>query len=183
VLADQAIDRQSRAAVDLVPQLESSIGGKWLDLLKEVERNLVRVAVMLNPDTSPQSKFYMQAIEAAALSLGVKVSALPVRATAEIEPAVAGFAAEPNGGLILPGNAFTGQHQSLIAGPSRTPRRAVVDDLENARHDTVRALSPIGAVAHGARVGQSIGSSLSVVDKLLTLLAARKGEFPQNVNR
>jgi hypothetical protein len=37
----------------------------------------------------------------------------------------------------------------------RTPRRAALDDLENARHDTVRALSPIGAVAPGARVGQS----------------------------
>ena len=36
---------------------EFSIGGKWLDLLKEVAPALARVAVVFNPDTSPQSKF------------------------------------------------------------------------------------------------------------------------------
>jgi putative ABC transport system substrate-binding protein len=93
---------------------ESAIGGKWLGLLKTVAPSLARVAVMVNPDTSPQFRFYMQAIETAAASLAVKASALPVRTPAEIEPAIKAFAAEPNGGLILPGNAFTGQHVALI---------------------------------------------------------------------
>jgi putative ABC transport system substrate-binding protein len=95
---------------------ESSIGGKWLELLKDVAPNLTRVAAIVNPDTSPQFKFYMQAIEAAALSLGVKASALPVRSPVEIKSAVEGFAVEPNGGLILPANTFTNQHASLIIG-------------------------------------------------------------------
>ena len=47
---------------------EFSIGGKWLDLLKEVAPGLARVAVMFNPDTSPQSKFFMRSVEAAAQS-------------------------------------------------------------------------------------------------------------------
>ena len=81
---------------------EFSIGGKWLDLLKEVAPGLARVAVMFNPDTSPQSKFFMRAIEAAAPSLGVQAIAVPVRATADIEPALESFARQPNGGLILP---------------------------------------------------------------------------------
>jgi putative tryptophan/tyrosine transport system substrate-binding protein len=38
-----------------------SIGGKWLGLLKETAPSLPRVAVMFNPDTSPQSKFFVQA--------------------------------------------------------------------------------------------------------------------------
>jgi putative ABC transport system substrate-binding protein len=94
---------------------EFSIGGKWLELLKETAPSLARAAVLINPDTSPQLRFYMQAIEAAGSSLGVKVSAVAVRTAAEIEPAVRGFAAEPNGGLILPGNAFTNEHYSQIA--------------------------------------------------------------------
>jgi putative ABC transport system substrate-binding protein len=61
---------------------EFSIGGKWLDLLKEVAPGLARVAVMFNPDTSPQSKFFMQSIEAAAPSLGVQPVVVPVSATA-----------------------------------------------------------------------------------------------------
>jgi putative ABC transport system substrate-binding protein len=93
---------------------EFSIGGKWLWLLKEVAPSLARVGILINPDTSPQLRFYMQAIEAAGLSLGVKVSALPVRAPAEIEPAMASFAAQQDGGLILLGNAFTNEHYSLI---------------------------------------------------------------------
>ena len=45
---------------------EFSVGGKWLELLKEIAPGLARVGVMFNPDTSPQSKFFMRSIEAAA---------------------------------------------------------------------------------------------------------------------
>src|SRR5271155_554669 len=37
---------------------EFSVGGKWLGLLKQAAPGLVRVAVMFNPDTSPQLKFF-----------------------------------------------------------------------------------------------------------------------------
>jgi putative ABC transport system substrate-binding protein len=36
---------------------EFTIGGKWLDLLKQLVPATTRVAVMFNPQTSPQSKF------------------------------------------------------------------------------------------------------------------------------
>ena len=48
---------------------EFSIGGKWLELLKEIAPGLARIGVMFNPDTSPQSKFFMRSIEAAAPTL------------------------------------------------------------------------------------------------------------------
>jgi putative ABC transport system substrate-binding protein len=94
---------------------EFSIGGKWLDLLKEAAPGLARVAVMFNPDTSPQSKFFMRAVEAAAPSLGVKVVMAVVRTTADIEPACESFAREPNGGLMLPTDSFTRLRLKLIA--------------------------------------------------------------------
>jgi putative tryptophan/tyrosine transport system substrate-binding protein len=94
---------------------EFSIGGKWLDLLKEIMPGLLRVAVMFNPDTSLQSKFFMPAIEAAGPRLGVQAIAAPVRTAADIEPALAGFAGQPNGGLVLPTDGFTHAHQKLIA--------------------------------------------------------------------
>jgi putative ABC transport system substrate-binding protein len=50
-------------------QFEFSLGGKWLDLLKQAAPSLTRVAVMFNPDTGPYSKFFMPVIEAAAVSL------------------------------------------------------------------------------------------------------------------
>jgi putative ABC transport system substrate-binding protein len=86
-----------------------------LDLLKEAAPGLARVAVMFNTDTSPQSKFFMQAVEAAAPRLGVQAIAVPVRATADIESALESFARQPNGGLILPTDTFTRLRQKLIA--------------------------------------------------------------------
>jgi putative tryptophan/tyrosine transport system substrate-binding protein len=94
---------------------EFSISGKWLDLLKQAAPGLTRVAVMFNPDTSPQSKFYLRSIEASAPSLGVEAVAVPVRTTADIESALASFARTPNGGLILPPDNFSGLRQGLIA--------------------------------------------------------------------
>jgi len=103
---------------------EFSLGGKWLGLLKEAAPGLARVAVMFNPDTSPQSKFFMRAVETAAPSFGVQAIAVPVRTTADIEPALASFARQPNGGLILPTDTFTRLRQALItdlAGRHRLP--------------------------------------------------------------
>ena len=57
----------------------------------------------------------MYAIEAAAESLGVQVIAAPVRATADIEPALESFGRQPNGGLILTSDPFTNLRYSLIA--------------------------------------------------------------------
>jgi putative tryptophan/tyrosine transport system substrate-binding protein len=93
---------------------EFSIGGKWLDLLKEVAPSLARVAVMFDPDASPQSKFFMQAIEATASSHGVQATAVPVRTTADIEPALESFARQPNGGLMLTTNGFTFLRNKLV---------------------------------------------------------------------
>jgi putative ABC transport system substrate-binding protein len=107
--------RQPGGNITGFSRYEFSIGRKWLGLLKEAAPGLARVAVMFNPDTSSQSKFFIQAIEAAAASLGVQVIAAPVRATADIEPALESFGRQPNGGLILTSDTFTNLRYSLIA--------------------------------------------------------------------
>jgi putative ABC transport system substrate-binding protein len=61
-------------------QYEFSVGGKWLDLLKDIAPRLERAAVMFSPDEAPQSKFFMQAIEAAALTFGVQAIARAIDA-------------------------------------------------------------------------------------------------------
>ena len=66
----------------------------------------------------------MQTVEAAAPSLGVQAIPAPVRASADIESALASFARQPNGGLILMGASFSVLHDSLIidlAGRYRLP--------------------------------------------------------------
>jgi putative ABC transport system substrate-binding protein len=113
---------------------EYSIGGKWVDLLKAAAPGLARVAVMFNPETSPQSKFFMRSVETAAPSLGVQAIAIPLRATADIEPAVASFARQPNGGLILPTDSFIRLRQKPIANLAahhRLPAISASGDFAN----------------------------------------------------
>jgi putative ABC transport system substrate-binding protein len=66
--------------------LEFSLGGKWLDLVKKVTPALARVAVIFNPDMSPQYKSLMQAIEAAAPSASRRSPSLFGRLTRSNPP-------------------------------------------------------------------------------------------------
>jgi putative ABC transport system substrate-binding protein len=93
---------------------EFSMGGKWLDLLKQMVPNLVRVGVMSNPDTSPQSKLFLRSIEAAGSTFGVTVIAAPVHNDVEIKEAIEGLTRDPNGGLLLPTDTFTAVRGDLI---------------------------------------------------------------------
>jgi putative ABC transport system substrate-binding protein len=95
--------------------LEFSLGGKLLNLLKEIAPGLKRVAVMFNPGTAPYLKFFVPVFDAAARPLGVQVIPLPVLTESEIEPALMEFTREPNGGLMLLGDSFTRLHHKEIA--------------------------------------------------------------------
>jgi putative ABC transport system substrate-binding protein len=93
---------------------EFTIGGKWLDLLKQIAPATARVSLVFNPQTSPQSKFFLSSVEAAAPTFGVSVVAAPVHGVAQIEPAIQNFSRQPNGGLIFPTDSFTAVHRKLI---------------------------------------------------------------------
>ena len=49
-------------------QLEASLAGKWIGLLKELVPNLARAALMFNPDTAPYYPYYLQPFAASAQS-------------------------------------------------------------------------------------------------------------------
>jgi putative ABC transport system substrate-binding protein len=88
--------------------VEAAIGGKWVELLKEIEPRTVRVALLFNPATAPPLKFYMPSIQAAESSLAVQASAAPVHAKDEIEGVIAAQARNPGGSLIVMPDAFNG---------------------------------------------------------------------------
>ncbi len=79
---------------------EAEIGGKWLDLLKEIAPAVRRVAFAHSPNISANVVF-VQTAEAASASLGVTMTRAAVQSIADIEHVLTDFAKEPNGGLIL----------------------------------------------------------------------------------
>ena len=56
--------------------MEPSVGGKWLELLKEIVPGLRRVAVIFNPETSVSSKSYLHSVETAAPLFSVEATGL-----------------------------------------------------------------------------------------------------------
>jgi putative ABC transport system substrate-binding protein len=101
---------------------EFSIGGKWLDLLKQVSPGLERAAVVFNPGTSPQAKFYVPAIENVAPSFGMRIVPKPVASPVDIENAIGELARQPNGAVILLTDTYVRLNQKLIADLARRHR-------------------------------------------------------------
>jgi putative ABC transport system substrate-binding protein len=91
---------------------EPAIGGKWLELLKEIAPGVTRAIAVFNPET--HSGQYWQSLEAAAQSLAVTFKQAASRDAAGIESAMAGLAREPNGGVLVMPDAFTLAHRELI---------------------------------------------------------------------
>ena len=79
---------------------EASMGGKWLEALKELAPAVTRIAILYNPDTAPYAPMFFPAMQTAAPRMGVALSIAPVHATADIERVVTGVGPEPGGGLI-----------------------------------------------------------------------------------
>ena len=93
--------------------IESSMGGKWVELLKEIAPRTERVALLFNPTTAAPIQFYLPSIQAAAQSLGIKVSHAPVHAKDEIEGVVAALARDPGGGLMVMPDTFNAANLEL----------------------------------------------------------------------
>jgi len=82
--------------------IEFTMVGKWLEMLKAVSPDMVRAALMFNPNTSPYYDVYLRSFEAIPRSIAVEVTTTPVRNTAEIEEALPKLGRQPGGGLIVP---------------------------------------------------------------------------------
>jgi putative tryptophan/tyrosine transport system substrate-binding protein len=93
---------------------EPSMGGKWLEMLKQIAPGVTRVALLFNPTTSVPIKFYMASIQAAASSFAVHTSTAPVHAKDEIEGVIAALAGNPGAGLIVMPDVFTTTNRDLI---------------------------------------------------------------------
>ena len=144
--------------------IDASMAGKWLGLLKEVAPRVARVAFLFNPATAPFAEYYVTPLKAAAASFAVEAIAAPVRDTSELESVVAGHAREPDGGLIVMPEAFMNVHRAEVTSlaahyrlPAVYPRRffAEVGGLLSYGNDQSdnfrRAATYADRILHGAK--------------------------------
>ena len=100
--------------------VEPTMGGKWLEVLKEVAPRVARVASVFNPATAPYSEHYLNSFKAAAASFGVEAIVARVHDATTLESAISAQAREPNGGLIvLPDLSMANYRDAIIALAAR----------------------------------------------------------------
>ena len=93
---------------------ESSVGGKWLELLKEAAPGVTHVTLLFNPQTAPFAETYVHAAQSAAPTLGLSITPAPCASTAELESAVTGAAAAPGGGILAMFDTFLAEHRDFL---------------------------------------------------------------------
>ena len=94
--------------------IESSVGSKWLQLLKDVMPQLTRATVLFNPAAAPHANYYRRTIEAAANVFGNHDEYGLRHDMTATEKEVLATAQEPSAGLIIGPDAFTFSHRYQI---------------------------------------------------------------------
>jgi len=147
---------------------EFSLGGKWLEVLKDIAPQVARVALVFNPDTVPYAGFVHSA-EAAASSLAVHAVPAPVRSPSEIEMVIKAFAQEPSGGLVWFPDVSTAAHRKRIIELAAKHRLPAVYGLLFFATDG-------GLVAYGPDSVEPYRQAATYVDRILK--GANPGELP-----
>jgi putative ABC transport system substrate-binding protein len=101
----------------------AEMGGKWLELLKEIAPGTTHVAVLMDPDFAGYRARW-KAIENAAPLLNVRIEQADIRTSSDIENAISRAAREPNGALLVFSSALTSANSKRIielAGQYRLP--------------------------------------------------------------
>ena len=150
--------------------VEETLGGKWLELLKGIAPGVARVAVMFNPKTSPGGgSYYMRLIKDAAELIAVKMIATPVQDAAEIERAIDAFTREPNGSLLVLPDVTTAVHRELIVALAVRHRLPAV-------YSNRYFVASGGLVSYGVDIVDLYRRAASYVDRILK--GAKPSDLP-----
>jgi putative ABC transport system substrate-binding protein len=148
---------------------DPAIGGKWMELLKEIAPRTARVALLFNPATAPPLKFYIPSIKATASSVAVEVSDAPVHAKEEIEGVIAAQARTPGGGLIAMPDIFTTINTELIIALAARYRVPTI------------SIDPLyaelgGLISYGTDFAELFRQAAEYIDRVLK--GTKPGELP-----
>jgi len=96
--------------------LDTSMAGKWLELLKQVMPRVRRVVIPFNPATAPYAELYLNYFKSNAEPLGAEIIAAPVHDMAGFESLAAAQSSEPSTGLIpVPSTFIQANHAEIAA--------------------------------------------------------------------
>jgi len=147
---------------------EPSLGAKLLDLLKEIAPNIVRVAIVSNPDAKAQASWHASVLTAAQ-TFAIEVVEAPLRDSNEIEAAITQWGREPNFGLIVVPDPATNAHRKLINELAAHQGLPVIHALRAAATEG-------GLMSYGVNLPNVFRQSAAYVDQILK--GAKPGDLP-----
>jgi putative ABC transport system substrate-binding protein len=147
---------------------ETTLGGKWLELLAEIAPGLKRVAFMFNPDF-PAAPVYMPSLETAARSFKIAPIMAPVHSDADIETAIIAVGREPGGGFVVMSDPFTNVHRApIISAAARNKVPAVYQQSFFVRDG--------GLLSYGVETVDLYRRAATYVDRILR--GEKPGDLP-----
>jgi putative tryptophan/tyrosine transport system substrate-binding protein len=148
--------------------LDPAMGGKWVELLKEVAPSAVRAALIFNPDTAPYSHYFSDPFEAAARATGMQPILAAVHDERDLKSTIAATAREGNAGLIAMPDTFTTRYRDQI--------------IALAASNSLPAIYPFrfmaldgGLLSYGADETEGYRNTATYIDRIL------RGEKPSDL--
>jgi len=148
---------------------ETTIGGKWLEILKELAPRIARIALLYNPDTAPFFGFFQRSIEEAASSFAVEAITISARDAVEIERAIDAFAVGSNAGVVIVPDVTTVRHRELIINLAAHHRLPTI-------YSFPYFATSGGLMYYGINVLEQYRGAASYIDRILR--GANPGDLP-----
>jgi putative tryptophan/tyrosine transport system substrate-binding protein len=143
---------------------EFSMGGKWLDIIRQINPRVKRVGVLYNPQVGPFGKLYAQAISAVSVPINITIEVAQVADTNGMESFVDSLSPDHEALILLP-DIFTVTHQKAIIAKVAQRRLLTI-------YPFPYFVNAGGIVAYGVDQRDLFRRSASYVDKVL------RGESP-----
>jgi putative tryptophan/tyrosine transport system substrate-binding protein len=139
-------------------QLDYSLAGKWLELLKEIAPQISRVAVLREPGAAGIGQWAI--IQAVAQPMGVELKPIALPNAGAIESGISAFARNSNGGLIVLVSAAGLLHRDLIVALAARYRLPTVYPYRT-------FVTNGGLMTYGADIAGLYRRAASYVDRIL----------------
>lgn len=146
------------------------MGGKWVEVLKDIDPRIRRVAILFNPETAAAGgNLFLPSFKLAGAALGVEAIEAPVHDVSGIEQAIDALGSEPNGGLIAMADIFIALNRGLtirLAAKNRLPLMAAFKFYTDEG----------GLVSYGTSVSDLFHRAATYVDRILK--GAKPADLP-----
>jgi putative ABC transport system substrate-binding protein len=140
--------------------VEDTLGGKWLRLLKEIAPGIKRAAMMFNPDTAPGGgSYYLGSFEAAARSLAVEPVTMRIRGDDEIENSITSLGHQQAGLVVMADSYMLVHRGAVISSAARHSVPAIFEPSGFAREG--------GLMSYGANFSDICRRAAGQVDRIL----------------